>query len=461
MFEPGILEEPLSVSGIEVSGLRRTREYVVREIVEKRVLRTAPLKDVLVKVDEATKVLRSLEIFESVGATLKENGVVAIHVKEKQLGSLKIGAQTETEDVKFEASASARSFGGHGEIASLSYVASRRGTSEIQGSLSKKQFLGINADVRMDAESKEFEAPYAPSTWTSRGLTHRVDALRWRFFAPVDAATLDLAVVQRRDEVVGASKKVSAAVSRKFLDTRDSAVAPTTGAMAAGNFEVAGFGGLAGDAHFVKLSGSVQQHHRLLKVPNGQHIALSLAARGGLLVDDGGVHFPADRFYLGGSQDIRGFDVAGVGPRHQPTPVSSSPPQEQKKTFLSTLASKAVKPFFFAKTPVPTQKNSAVATGGTAFLTATALLSAPLVYKPKEANDENFRGHVFCSAACLLPENSFHSILPYTRATAGAGISFAPQNILRIEIHYTSTILNLQPFDLPKRFHFSVSGGFG
>uniref|UniRef100_A0A7S4JZA9 Bacterial surface antigen (D15) domain-containing protein n=1 Tax=Paramoeba aestuarina TaxID=180227 RepID=A0A7S4JZA9_9EUKA len=101
------------------------------------------------------------------------------------------------------------------------------------------------------------------------------------------------------------------------MDTRDNALAPTTGSYFELSSELAGLGG---DVAFFKSQVSCQNHFPLPFFG----MALNFAVRAGAILPLGGSNFIKmrnesclDRFYLGGMNSTRGFLNRGAGPREK------------------------------------------------------------------------------------------------------------------------------------------------
>jgi outer membrane protein insertion porin family len=90
-------------------------------------------------------------------------------------------------------------------------------------------------------------------------------------------------------------------------DNRDSHLLPTSGTLIKATLELAGLGG---DVNHVKTT--VETQH---SVPLPHGISVSAGLRGGALISENNRSSIADRFFLGGATDIRGFRENGMGPR--------------------------------------------------------------------------------------------------------------------------------------------------
>ncbi|KAJ1667433.1 hypothetical protein EV178_001427 [Coemansia sp. RSA 1646] len=97
------------------------------------------------------------------------------------------------------------------------------------------------------------------------------------------------------------------------LDTRDSARVPTHGSLLKLSTEFAGLIDGLGDTRFVKTRAEFQTNQDL-----GSGFTVSTGLQGGLLwnLDPARKRSRlADRFFLGGSTSVRGFEYHGIGPR--------------------------------------------------------------------------------------------------------------------------------------------------
>ncbi|KAH0352883.1 hypothetical protein KCU81_g1759, partial [Aureobasidium melanogenum] len=122
-----------------------------------------------------------------------------------------------------------------------------------------------------------------------------------------------------------AGDSFKSSITHTFInDTRDAPMLPTRGFLFKSIGELAGFGPLAGDVAFAKYSAESQL---ALPIPvpgvaGDSGISFTAGLRGGLLypLTKSGSDAPAasrinDRFQLGGPTDVRGFRLAGLGPR--------------------------------------------------------------------------------------------------------------------------------------------------
>jgi outer membrane protein insertion porin family len=107
-------------------------------------------------------------------------------------------------------------------------------------------------------------------------------------------------------------------------DKRDYPLLPNSGYLMKSVFELAGFGPLKGDTAFWK-----SEYESQVALPFGNTgITLTAGLRGGFLypLPLGGEGQPQasrinDRFQLGGPNNVRGFRIAGIGPRDGPDAV--------------------------------------------------------------------------------------------------------------------------------------------
>ncbi|KAJ8598854.1 hypothetical protein CTAYLR_010446 [Chrysophaeum taylorii] len=294
LLSEAVLSEPLRVVSVDVTGLWRTLPYVVDD--ELRFVRRAEtLGDIVSRLEQAVVALRSFEVFEDVQASVGRNAGggarIAVTIKEKQVGALKIGAST-SDDVSFEASGWLRGILGHAEICRVAFSRSRP-SKDMLASVRRQRIGGTPVDAAIELQDGDAAAPWAPATSKVKTRACRVVAT-----TPLDGLTLELAE-RSEDET---SLKLSAKFAKR-LDTREPRAAPLRGSLFDASVEVAGLLG----ASFVKLEAAFQRHVPILPA------VLSFGVRGGVLFDEG-AHFRPDRFYLG-APSFRGFDRAGVGPR--------------------------------------------------------------------------------------------------------------------------------------------------
>ncbi|XP_062499801.1 sorting and assembly machinery component 50 homolog isoform X2 [Corticium candelabrum] len=180
-----------------------------------------------------------------------------------------------------------------------------------------------------------------------------------------------------------------------LLDSRDDPVFPTHGSSFRINTELAGIGG---DTKFIKSDTTLQTN---VCLPVGS--VLSLTASAGLIRSlFGSKTNISDRFFLGGMQSVRGFQMYGVGPH-----------------------------------------NENCSSGGDAFWAAGAHVFTPLPFQPGKGRfGELFRTHFFitggnCDALAFGSQwrNSLSTFLSNARWSYGMGVALK-LGLARVEINY-------------------------
>lgn len=442
--------EPITVEDVTVQGLTRFPRALVQQELGK--VRTAPTFGALLReLDAATFALHQTDLFEDV-TTKIGGGAQAIHItfelKEKKPYKLKVGATTSgaADEVRYEAAGTLRGFLGLGELATATVTKSAKKEHGLELAVGLRRpfvtansflaALGLDESITsVDVEAGGREAPWAPAT--ARSLGRRVDgrAVRCACAARDGSRRLALEVARRTgvdDDAFGASTKCALTYGLR-ADGRDSAAAPTDGACADANVEVAGLLE-AGDATFVKAECALQSHTRLKEVANG-FLAVGGIARLGAAVGLPGraldLAMP-DRFYLGGPLRLRAFDRCGVGarrPRARGTPL---------------LAGEATAP----------------AVGGALLWTASLILSAPI---PGDLGRHGLRALAFLDGGGLLAPGApatLASLMAETRLACGVGLALAPAAFARLELNY-GWVLRARPGDVAKGLQFGVSAAFG
>lgn len=420
--------QPSSCGAIKASvvGLVRTRDYVVLDELE-RINGAQHLDDVILGVEGAVEALRALDIFESVEAKIgrcedDDATLVTMLVKEKQLGSVKIGASTgESNSVTFEASASARSLLGHGETSRIGWSESRLASQgrEVQLSVAKSHLRGSKIDGSICIEE-------ASSSLSGQPL--RTQALRCAMAAPGDSLTVQIA--NRSEDV--ASSKLSARYSKK-IDHRDSPAHPATGYACGFAVECAGLL----EAAFAKFEAAVQRHVPILRIA-----VASFAIKAGAVIDQGAIFAP-DKFYL--DKSLRAFTAVNL----KRPPLKRENPSLFRRLVISIFSSDQ------QTQPDLAEQSPPVSLGGTLFYSALAMLSVPIA--PAVDMPDAVRAHLFVAAGNLGDRP--RELAAWPRALVGIGLSLAPQGLLRLEINYAA-LVKAHPADLVSRFHFALSADF-
>ena len=182
--------------------------------------------------------------------------------------------------------------------------------------------------------------------------------------------------------------------------------------------------GLGGDVSF--LRGSAELSGR---APLGS-LLLGLSLRGGLLVPAAGTSPLCDRFFLGGSSDVRGFALRGVGPHGPPPPGS----------WLDVAG---------------LQADRCNSLGGDAFWAAGAHVWAPLPFASLRTRLPSLRTHFFATAGALAARPSLALVQQTPAASCGLGLSLDTGSFT-IELNYCKPLV-AGPSDISSPgLHFAV-----
>ncbi|MFN2622628.1 MAG: outer membrane protein assembly factor BamA [Chthoniobacterales bacterium] len=318
---------PAFVQRINIVGNTRTKDKVIR-----REILIAP-GDILnsVRVETTKKRLDNLGYFEKVETFPEDTGVagrkdLTIQVQEKRTGSLNFGAGFSTIDqlVGFVEMTQGNfdlfnwpSFTGAGQKFRfrIQYGNQRK---DITLSLTEPYFM----DRRLSLGGELFyrEADYLSNIYTQRNYGFSVELRKQ--IAPFTAASLGyrLEKIELFNVLSGASNAIqieegTTTKSQVTLgvanDTRDNPFLTRTGHRVALTPYVAG-GPLGGNEQIVGISLEARQYFHLYK---DSILLLSGSAASVDTWGDGKFVHIYDRLFLGGSNDLRGFDFRDVSPR--------------------------------------------------------------------------------------------------------------------------------------------------
>ncbi len=310
------------VNRIEVSGNTRTRDNVIRRALTM----TEGDRFSASRVRKAKKRLESLNFFETVEITTPstdnaEQVDVDIKVEEKSTGTFSIGAGYSSQDAFIgTASISQNNFLGKGQrlVLSASLAGSR---NEYNISFTEPYFMGKRLSAGFDLYNQYTER----TSWSSFKQETFGGALRLGFpisnhlgdtityrFAHVEIDDIgdspSLALQAQADQ----SPYLQSMISNTLLwNDIDSPIFPTKGRK---HRLTTDFSGVGGDVTFARL---LTEHQVYVPLSDDSLWVGHLKLRGG--VTDGlGDDVPVfERFYLGGSRSVRGFDRSGIGPRTQ------------------------------------------------------------------------------------------------------------------------------------------------
>ena len=303
------------VERIDIEGNLRTLDRVIRRefgIVEGDAFNTS-------KVARATRKVRNLGYFRKVDVTNEQGSRpdrarVKVQVEETSTGEFSIGAGYSSEQgALVSLSVSERNLLGKGQQLTLATTLSQT-EDQIQLSFTEPYFqdrpISTGADIFRVTEDDDDSVAYDLERTGGRlRIGYKLSenwAQRWRY-------TLSQRVQEYDDERFADESTVESTVGHEVAyDTRDSRFNPTTGRTLSVSNDLAGLGG---DIRYLRTDVRASQYLPMSKRPP---VTLALSARAAAIVGLGRDVEQPDRFFLGG-RSLRGFDFAGVGPRHKET----------------------------------------------------------------------------------------------------------------------------------------------
>jgi outer membrane protein insertion porin family len=267
--------------------------------------------------------IQDLGFFEAVelktlpGSTADKTRI-EVEVTERSTGELSFGAGFSTSDGPLgDIRLSERNLLGRGQSLSLEFTISAR-TQEIDLSFTEPYFLDLDlaAGVDLFRRSTDFQSEGSFDQTTTGGTLRASYPL-------TDRLRHGLRMTVREDEIKGVSDDASEFIKEEegsFLtvlvghtltyDVRDTRFLPSDGYLIRYDQSVADFGA---DTRFLRNELLVSYYY-----PFFPDWVLNIAARGGYIHGLGEQVRLFDRFFLGGAT-LRGFKVAGVGPRDTST----------------------------------------------------------------------------------------------------------------------------------------------
>jgi outer membrane protein insertion porin family len=374
---------------------------------------------------------------------------VVVNLKEKGwFGGLRAGTTTElkpNESARLEVSGDLVNPLGFCERFTFSTSQGMGESQTVLARLHKPRAWGRDMDLTLDASMDSLdERKRSSMTELARGCSATVRSydgshilsygLSWRDVLPCRHTTIPYAHTASLTVVAEARPSLKSSFSYTFTkDGRNHPFLPTHGGLFRAHGEWAGPGG---DVRFLKCKLEAQQHARLFQFGSLGFASLSLCASAGALKPLGVEGAPAsartslisDRFFVGGPLGLRGFRVAGIGPR--------APPEEGGLPHGDSL-------------------------GGDLFYTGSASLSIPFPHPVLAA--AGVRPQIFFNAGNLLPWRghgvSARRILQDTRLSAGCGLSGNFLGAGRFEISCSVPLQQAQA-DLTRRWQFGIGVNF-
>ncbi|MDK1492233.1 outer membrane protein assembly factor BamA [Sinorhizobium sp. 7-81] len=416
------------VERIEIRGNTRTRDYVIRR--EFDVGEGDAFNQEMIA--RAKRRLEALGYFSTVNISTQPGSaadrvVIIVDVQDQSTGSFGIGAGYSAGSgggFLVEASIEEKNFLGRGQYIR---VAAGRGEDNqtYNVSFTEPYFLGYRLAAGFDLFKNENDYDDDNYTYDDQGFSLRVTApiteslsttLRYNFTRIDYGGDLD-ELSSPYDRVVEESPWTRSSISQSVTyNTLDDAQLPHEGILATVTQE---FAGLGGTSDFYKLTGKAKWYYTL---NDEADIIASIGGSAGHLFKTSGSMEVFDQFQLG-SNDIRGFERNGIGPR----------------------------------------VNNGDALGGTTYFTASAEASFPLPGIPR---DSGFRGALFVDAGTLYGNDvELTGAGEFARGTdaslrASVGVSLiwaSPFGPLRVD--YAVPVAK-EDFDEVQNFKFGINSSF-
>ncbi len=307
------------VNRINVEGNSRTRDNVIRR--EMRLAEGDAFSSD--KLKRSKDRLTYLGYFQNVDVTRSETDQpdrvdLDVKVKEQSTGEFNIGAGYSTFDgILATANVTERNFLGKGQQVAVDFAVSQRQQNFNIG-FTEPYFMGqelaAGFDVFNTKTDYQDEAGY--DTAVQGG------ALRMGFpLSEFSRNDVRLGYKETKIDNVGASAnqfakaqagaRDNASLTNSWsYDNRDSSLSPTRGYKVGVGAEYAGFGL---DTEYGRLNLNGSYHHSL-----AENWVLSLGGRAGM-VEPLSDNLPLYEHYMGGGQNLRGFEYGGIGPRDRAT----------------------------------------------------------------------------------------------------------------------------------------------
>ncbi|KAG5175848.1 sorting and assembly machinery component 50 [Tribonema minus] len=333
-------DAPLRVRHLKLSGANRTQPHVFESELQQAYTATT-VHGVLQGVHNAAAALHGLGIFDRVDVMLDraEGGSsneadVCITVKERGIRVLHAGNRSDT---SLEASTTGQLTNpfGNGEVISGSAGASLAGTTSYALRLVRPRVAGRDASLILQARQETHDQLRTSSfTELSRGLVATLRShdgahaltgeMTWRDVMPRRHPTVPYAHAASLSVLRESRPSVRSSMRYAYTqDGRDSPYVPTVGPYLQASHREAAVP--PGDVSFLKGHIALQQHMSFVDLapiflsvnplPISLGVCLGLGAVRPFGSDAGKPARISDRYFLGGPMMLRGFKVAGTGPR--------------------------------------------------------------------------------------------------------------------------------------------------
>lgn len=303
------------VERIDIGGNVRTLDKVIRR--EFQIVEGDPYNGAKLKRSEQR--VRDLGYFEKVNVSATEGSapdqtVVQVEVAEQSTGEIMLGAGFSTTDGPLaDFGIRERNLFGRGQDLRFSTILSKR-RREFDISFTEPYFmerdLSAGVDLFRITRNNQDQSSFDES---NTGFSLRLgfpitDKLRQRVSYTLEQIKIEnIPLAASRLVREQAGSRLTSSIGQEMLyDARDSRLNPTDGYYIRFNTELAGLGG---DARYLRNRLGAGYYYSL-----GEQWILNVAGEVGHIAGLGQKISIADRFFLGGDT-LRGFAVAGVGPR--------------------------------------------------------------------------------------------------------------------------------------------------
>ncbi|XP_045621493.1 sorting and assembly machinery component 50 homolog A isoform X2 [Procambarus clarkii] len=311
------------VQRVHVDGLARTKDDIVINTV-RDVFSAQDFQSVILKIHEARTRLSNLGCFKDVGVYIDtydgpdalEDGIeVTFEVRELKSWGAKANTSIGNNEGSVSTGGMLKNIFGRGEELSCEYSHGTKKSSSFFITFTKPFHNEASTVFTSSVYQQGAEAPWSGYKELDRGLLLTLafnSAASVQQKLVLDGAWRHITCLSRSTafavrEQAGHSLK-SALRHELFVDRRDDLVFPTDGVAFTIKNELAGLGG---DIGFLKNELDLQVN---VPLPKELVIQGSLQAGHLLPLRNNKTHCITDRFVLGGPMNVRGFEMAGIGP---------------------------------------------------------------------------------------------------------------------------------------------------
>ncbi len=429
------------INKINISGNHRTLDRVIRR--ELRIREEDPFSSS--KINRSKQRLANLAYFENIeiepSHSSQDNKVdLDVKVKEISTGSLGLNFGYSTMDgVLGSIDIAEHNFLGKGQTVELGISRSSKKADIVFGFTEPKfadRNLELGFDIFTSTKNQSRESSYSER---SKGLVLRMgygvtEYLYHKLHYSISKKKLSFE--DKVSEFIKAqpTKRVSSSIGHSLIyDRLDNRINPTSGYLLKFGQDLAGLGG---NVKYIKNTLTGSYYYPLYK----DKVILNLIGRAGDIRGIGGKKVYTDNNFFIGEEYIRGFDVAGIGPRQK---YNNTDPTSGKKGGIGDIHG---------------------ALGAKTFLTGTVEMQFPIGL-PK---DYGVRGAVFSDVGSAFGNDAYKfKDAPSKdkmydnkkwRSSYGFGIIWdSPFGFIRLDYAWP---IKKQPFDKLERLRFSLGTNF-